>query len=69
MYVKHYLELFFQSCLSAHSWYEDAIDIAMQLIWRYFRLFSKNGFQQGIVDEDVLLLKGTVYGSNLHPIL
>lgn len=64
MYAKHYLELFFQSCLSSYSWYEDAVYIAMQLIWRYFRLLSKNGFQQGIVDENVLLLKGSAYGSH-----
>lgn len=61
---KRYLELFFQSCLSSYSWYEDAVHIAMQLIWRYFSLFSKNGFQQGIVDENVLLLTGTIYGSH-----
>lgn len=63
-YWKCYLELFLQSCLSSRSWYEDTVNITMQLTGRYFSLLSKNGFQQGIVDENVLLLKGTRHGSH-----
>lgn len=58
MYSKQYLELFFQSRLASYSWYEDAVNVAVQLTGRHFCLLSKNGFQQGIVDENVLLLKG-----------
>lgn len=32
IYSEHYLELFFQPRLSSYSWYEDAVNIAMQLI-------------------------------------
>lgn len=58
MYSKHYLELFLQSCLAPDSWCEDAVNVTVQLTGRHFSLLPENGFQQGIVDEDVLLLKG-----------
>lgn len=63
-YPEPYLELLFQPCLSSYSWYEDAVNIAMQLTWRYFSLLSEDGFQQGIVNENVLLLKGRMCGGH-----
>lgn len=55
----YHLKLLLQSCFSSYSWYKDAVDIAVQLTGGHFSLLSQNGFQQGIMDEDVLLLKGT----------
>lgn len=50
------LELFLQMCPAAVSWCRDAAEVAVKLAGCHFRLFPQNGFHQGIVDEDVLLL-------------
>ncbi len=51
-----HLELFLQMRRAAVSWSCDAVDVAVKLASSHFRLLSQNGFHQGIVDEDVLLL-------------
>lgn len=51
-----HLELFLQSCPAAVSWSCDAVEVAVKLAGCHFCLLPQNGFLQGIMDEDVLLL-------------
>lgn len=51
-----YLELFVQMCPAAVSWCRDAVEVAVKLAGCHFCLLPQNGFHQGIVDENVLLL-------------
>lgn len=43
-------------CPAAVPWCRDAVEVAVKLAGPHFRLLPQNGFHQGIVDEDVLLL-------------
>lgn len=51
-----HLELLLQVCPAIMPWCHDAVKVAVKLAGPHFCLLPQNGFHQGIVDEDVLLL-------------
>lgn len=51
-----HLELFLHMCAAAVSWCCDIVEVAVKLAGRHLRLLPQDGFHQGIVNEDVLLL-------------
>lgn len=51
-----HLELFIQTCPARVPRCRDAGEVAVKLASCHFCLLPQDGFHQGIVDEDVLLL-------------